>query len=738
MTKFFRLNGWSAGLFWAWLCLVVGTPALGQTAMADEPLVNNARAIAVALRTDDVIAAREALQHRSSLEDFNMTSWLALELSLDQAFTDGSVLWGNTLKQSIALHFDARHDEALDLARAAILFDEQPTMSLHPHLWLAHLEVWPYTVQNFEQFSSQRADGTARLVRLRSDYPQDRRIAKLLAQALIADGQIVGAFTILDELTRSGELEVHWRADADRFADWSPALDKDDIAMLQSTELEYESLPDFNRDGYVFNDLERLEYSPESMSEQQLNALDLQDLPDLHKLAATGDRQMLDRLLPTVLDIDQTAVRGGSSYTSMHLAAEMGNLEALEAFAGHGASIDQPADPIKGLEAISRKLGSGVSHGTPLQVATLHGQSGLANALVDLGAAVEPTKSEQIAPLLAATARGDTDLVHKLMDAGADPDLQQGSMGTARELAGRLDAAGLAEGLPPVMTASPTELVMLQASSAIGGVGSGMGASYGAAASSVIGLVSSDAGQEVIQYGLIQSWQNGSLFVRFGMMATLMFAGFVIKYGPKMLIRAINRLMAALEHQERDEGVSELDVRRRTYRGQVAAPNFGITEGGEVEVDIDRLIVRGFGLTELWENEPWLITVVRLALKVCLSVLVILFWAVIMVALDIAGSTTAHAISFALFLVVVPTLGLVSDGLVRIMSTCPREMEIHYQDVEWAQMSSVRVGAQLSAHIQKGSGLGGEVTFLARRVQTVQAVLTEMQRFGAGRQVRTI
>jgi hypothetical protein len=82
---------------------------------------------------------------------------------------------------------------------------------------------------------------------------------------------------------------------------------------------------------------------------------------------------------------------------------------------------------------------------TPLLEAAQAGSVPVVTALVAAGADVNASDNNGLTPLIESVRLGHEDVVRALLDAGADADLRHRALGTARDVAERGDAVGLAQ-----------------------------------------------------------------------------------------------------------------------------------------------------------------------------------------------------------------------------------------------------------------------------------------------------
>ena len=320
-------------------------------------LTANANAIADAVESGDGISLATHFQERKALAEDDISVWLAREIALDPRLsydvqTKQAPFWSGTLKRGLAAFFKNDRERALILAEEAAVTPQGEEMAVLPALWLAHLELWPPKVESFGKFVSLREKGIARMDGLRAAYPDDRLVMSLAAQARIINGEILEGIGILDDLADEAPLDPVLTASADRLAKWRPAMDEGAIIEIASLPPLPENRPDF-----VFGDLQRLDRTALYFDPIYAEALDLTALPPLHKMAAVDNKAMIERVLPTVMDLDQAAPRGGAAYSATHLAAELGNVAAVEAFSNHGANIDLAADSVAELQSLAEGLG---------------------------------------------------------------------------------------------------------------------------------------------------------------------------------------------------------------------------------------------------------------------------------------------------------------------------------------------------------------------------------------------
>lgn len=124
----------------------------------------------------------------------------------------------------------------------------------------------------------------------------------------------------------------------------------------------------------------------------------------IHKAAYNGYLGALRILLDANADIDSRY--GESCSTALHIAAEQGHSNIVQALLKNGASVDLQND-----------LGK-----TPLWFAVNEGHTEISQMLLDAGASPSPSGTEHELLLFAALNNGSVDIVSSLLKAGANVD----------------------------------------------------------------------------------------------------------------------------------------------------------------------------------------------------------------------------------------------------------------------------------------------------------------------------
>lgn len=150
--------------------------------------------------------------------------------------------------------------------------------------------------------------------------------------------------------------------------------------------------------------------------------------PALARATFKSDLPLMQILLEAGADVDQRKTAPfESAFTSLCLAAEVGNTDGVHLLLKAGANVNSPA---------AARFGR-----TPLQVAAQYGKEDIVDILLEAGADVNapPASYGGVTALQAAAIGGFLRIARVLLEAGADPDA------AAAEEEGRTSLAGAAE-----------------------------------------------------------------------------------------------------------------------------------------------------------------------------------------------------------------------------------------------------------------------------------------------------
>lgn len=687
----------------------------------------NARAIARAAANADHATLYDVLDERISETGGEIRSWVAAEVIIAARAHEQPPEWIWSTTRSIAAHYRGDAQRALILAQEPLIEREDlsesegeaPQAPVAPALWLAQLEIWPVAALEPDSLLASRNRGRDRLLALRSAYPLDQRVIVLLAHAALADGDVPEALALFENAETAGvELEEGWRERVSALAGWQPAFDSE---QLLSLDLQADGL------GQVqIGALGRVE----DLESRSVEALDLTSMPELHKLAAVGDEATLGELLPAFANLNEASPRGGALYTPLHLAAELGNLAAIQELAAQGTVLDRPADPLAALQAIGREMGAGIPGATPLQVAVAHGQGGAASLLMQLGAVVNTVDAAGLSPLLTAGARGDHAMVAELLAHGADARFRHDQLGDASDvarffgqgdLAGTLDAARRTQQLAAAIDGATT-------------LTAGTAAPYSLIAGTVLNVVGSPQGQQMLARGVVTAWNDGSIIFRLGLGGSLLLLGTLFRYGPRLVGRLLLLVVpdvgggSGSVESPGSKGSGQAHVRAslgNCYRGRLRAPAFGMVDGTDVEVKPDIIKAHGYATRfGLAEGEHIVRGGVKLGLFAVGLLLAVLFW----VALMGAGDTSPgwDIAGFIFMLVVVPALAFLSDGLATVLMTEPMTLELHTDEIEQVTSGASAKGWDVVAQLRKLGEGRGELVFSTASAEDANSLASEL------------
>ena len=258
-------------------------------------------------------------------------------------------------------------------------------------------------------------------------------------------------------------------------------------------------------------------------------------------------------------------------------------------------------------------------------------------------------------------------------------------------------------------------------------MGGGLSAPFGAMTQSMTGLLSSNGGEGEAAQDLTTSWQNGSLLFRMGMIGVLLIGGFLFKAAPKILAIILDKLPEKKDAIDGGEAGGRNLGFRRAYTGDVDAPQFGITEGGDVQISPELISVHGFGPSGLALGSTWIVSGLRIVLFGGMFAFLGFAWAVVLVLAGMASSPTAHALGAAMLFVAIPFLSVFADGVIRVLTTAPATLEIYSDEIELLKLEPFKGAARLVARIKKPGQESGEFRFFAKRAQSVDAVLAELE-----------
>jgi len=717
--------------------LPVAAPGETVEALSDSPdaqpvfdLTVNAFEVANAATAGDLERLFERLDQRRRHTGGEIRAWVGTEVVAAAHAGDPAPQWTWPIIRSLAAHYRGDAQRALMLAQEAMIepasVAEEAAEAVSdlppvpPALWLAQLEIWPAMALATEAFAASRQRGRDRLEALRAAYPADQRVTALLAHAALADGDLAQALDLFGEAQAAGvELEPGWRERAMALEGWQPAFDAERLMTLRL---------DAERAGQTgIGTLGRVGDS----DSPPIDALDLTAMPALHKLAAVADAALLDELLPTFADVNQSSPRGGAAYTPLHIAAELGNLAAIQGLVDQGAYLDRAADPQAALETIGRQLGAGVPGATPLHVAVAHGQGEAAGLLLQLGAMVNTVDRAGLSPLQTAGAMGEHDMVAALLAHGADARFQHDRWGDASDLA-RMFGQGEVAGTLDV--ARRTQ----QFSAAIGGattMSAGTVAPYTMVAGTVLSLVGSPQGQQMLARGVVAASNDGSIVFRLGLGAGFLLLGTLFRYGPRLVGRLLLRLfsdgeagIAASQGQSDRAGQAHLRASLgNRYRCRLRAPAFGLVDGSDVEVQPD--VIKAHGYAARWnlaEGERFVRCGVKLGLFAIGLVLAVLFWAALVESGGGGGSLPLDFAGFVFMLVAVPALAFFSDGLATVLLTEPMTLELHADEIEQVSSGASGRGWEVVARLRKLGEGRGELIVSLSSAEDAQALAREL------------
>jgi ankyrin repeat protein len=241
-----------------------------------------------------------------------------------------------------------------------------------------------------------------------------RQLDLAAVEALLADGADV------DAPQADGTTALHWAAYAGR---------ADLAARLLAAGADASAV---NRYGVTPLGL-AAEYGDANLVRQLLAAGAAPDATGadgqtvLMLAARTGAVPVIEALVEAGADVNARDTWMGE--TALMWAAGANNADAVRALAAHGAEVDarsftvtypeqRPAEP-------SNYVGSAVPPGqwTALLYAAREGAIDAAEALLDLGAAIDVQDPEGVTPLMQAVVNVHFDLAMRLLERGADPNL---------------------------------------------------------------------------------------------------------------------------------------------------------------------------------------------------------------------------------------------------------------------------------------------------------------------------